>query len=175
MICTPAQLQRDLVAEDGVSRIHLTMGDPVPVLSSPVGHLGLSLTPTATTVFIGIDGPVSVTGASVRLSSQVGLAAPGYADVRHIRVWARRKPGTTGALAAQIIQFGKGDGVTLEAEIGRINVLAAAAGEDPVADFFDLPCVGGHANFAIGTSDGFQIDLTAVDTDLEIVMELHWA
>ncbi len=170
-----SRLQRSLLADDGVTRLSLTMGEPPVISTEPDGHLALALTPTATTVFIAVDGPVDVTGASVRLTSQVGLTAPAYADLRHLRVWARRKPDTSGAIAVQVIKFGKGDGTTLGDEIGRISVLAEAAGTtDPVSDVFDQTFVAGHVNFALGTSDGFQIDLSSIDTDLEIVIEMHW-
>lgn len=169
-------LQRALVADDGITRVNLAIGTPPPVReSSPDAHLALAITPTATHVFIAVDGLVAVTGASVRLSSQVGLSTPAAADLRHLRVWARRKPGTSGAIAAQIIRFGQGDSGSLDYEMGRISVIAEAAGTtDPVTDVFDQGFANGHALFALGSTDGFCCALTEVDPDLEIVVEMHW-
>jgi len=175
LIHTPGRLQRSLVAEDGITRIEIGAGEPPVSYSNPDAHLLVALTPTATHVLFAIDGPVDITGASVRFSSQVGLGTPSPSDLRHLRVWARRRPGTTGAIATQIIRFGKGDDTALAFEIGRISVLAEAAGTtDPIGDVFDQPYCAGHPEWAIGTSLSFRIDLTEVDPDLELIIEMHW-
>jgi hypothetical protein len=59
-------------------------------------------------------------------------------------------------------------------EMGRIQVLAAAAGAEPVSDFFDQSFVNGHALFSVGPGP-FMLSLSGgADADLEVVTEFYF-
>lgn len=170
LIWNPGTLARDLNAEDGITKVLANPGQP-PAREATFDHfLVMGLTPTATTVTVGVDGPAEVVGADLNTFAQGGISSIGA--LRHLRVWARRKAGSTGTIAAQTIIFGGTDGPAM-VEMGRIKVAAAAAGADPVSDVFDQSFHAGHANFSNGLVGVFMLNLTAADPDLEIVLEIY--
>lgn len=171
----PGSLHRRLFANDGGAGIIIETGAPAVIHHDPADkHLVLAWTPTATDVTIVADGAVTVVGGTVRIQACNYTEEMPAAKLRHLRVFARRKPGSTGAIAAQVITFGGSDGETIN-EMGRIQVLAAAAGEDPVCDFFDQSFVNGHDLFSLGGSTPFMLALSggAFLSGLEVVTEFY--
>ena len=168
----PASLRCQLTAEDGVTGLVTATGEPPGILHTGITrHLRTAFTPTATTVLLCYEGGYTFTGATAR-----GIASTGAdiesAKLRHLRLWARRKPGTTGTIAASTIAFGASDGVEMT-QMGLIKVAAAASGEEPVSDVFDMSFGNGHLNFTMSSSEPFMLQLSAVDPDLELVLEAY--
>lgn len=131
----------------------------------------LAFTPTTGTVELGGAGQMLVSGAALRSESQYAVAEPTAANLRHLRVWARRKPGTSNTIAAQVVRFGGTSSGSL-VEMGRISIATAAAGEDPVSDVFDQAYLNGHANFTATDDNPFFIVTGSTDPDVEIVVEI---
>lgn len=92
----------------------------------------------------------------------------GLGTLRYLRVFARRKPGTAGAIVAQTISVYKTSaGGTL---LGTITVGAAAAGAEPVSDIFEKEFRNiGITPIGTGANPLF-FTCTAADTDLEVVV-----
>jgi hypothetical protein len=178
---SPGTLVRDIHLADGVTNIVPGTGNPRPVVATDADwHMTFALTPTSTAFTISKvetdEGMLTVTGATARLQSCAGLDPIGSTALRHLRVFARRKPGTTGSMAAQTITFGgtSSSGATFN-EMGRISVLANSGTGEPDADFHDKSYVAGHASFSITETNPFKVNITAVDTDLELVIEIYGA
>lgn len=173
----PARLDRTLTRSDGVTGVQVNVGEPKAVRLNgstlPSAHLICAFTPSATTITINFNGAdtLAISGGTARISSAVGAGIANDTPF-HVRLWARRKPGTTGAIVAQTITL-KG-GSSGANTLGSIRVAAAAAGADPVCDFLDLPCVAsGNTNHTFDSTDKVTITVTAADTDLEIVYEAY--
>lgn len=162
---------------DGVSRFASPLGSPNPVdLSDVDSGFCMAFTPTGTTVSFAADGPITPTNATVRVYDSFGSAAgtptpvfESLETLRFLRVWARRKPGATGTIAAQlIIVKSKASPV----EIGRLRVGAAATGE-PASDVVCLTAIADHANWALNGSDTLSFVFESADADLEVCVECY--
>lgn len=133
-------------------------------------HVALAFTPTGTSITVNptADDAITVTGGTAR--EYISLSGAIIASAHHFRAGARRKPGSTGAIVAQLVTF------TINSiELGRFTVLAAAAGEDPVSGSFEMVSPTPDARYALfsgGASRDMTIAVTAVDSDLEIFFEM---
>lgn len=167
-IVSPPSSQRELYLNDGITGVVLNNGRPAPFTTAGTFVFGLAFTPTSTSCSIGVDSGglnvsnVSTPGASVIVGIGLNDALP-----FHIRTYARRKPGTSGAIVAQTVIIKDGaDSV----ELGRFQVAAAAAGADPVSGWLDLP-IFTDSRWTLGDGESLTVKVTAVDTDFEIVFE----
>lgn len=167
----------------GISGLDPSMGSPPPrllevaVTGSPAKGLQwhfLCLTPTAGTVKLTApDNVFTITDGNIRAESQYAEDPPAAANLRYLCVWARRKPGSTGTILAQTIQFGGSSVGNAVQEMGRIDVAAAAAGAEPVSDVFCQQYMSGHSLFTCSSTQEFYIVFSAgADPDLELVFEL---
>lgn len=179
LLFSPGALTGKITLADGVTEVNplQSMGLPRGVAVGTDWHMAFALTPTSTTVTIahmvdsGISGLYALTGATARLVSTSGADDVVAANLKHLRVFARRKPGTSGAMVAQSVIFG-GTAAGSMAEIGRISVLANSGTGEPDSDFYDQSFVNGHSRFTADETTPFRITITAVDTDLELVVAI---
>ena len=157
-------------------------GDPVtfPVFTLPattrfIGDVGgdgnpsalyLAFTPTNTTVTINPTGENAVTFTNATARVSLCTADP-ISGSYFLFARARRKPGTTGAIAAQTIRIYIDD--TPDKEFGLFNVEAAAEGADPVSGFVSCFYVAnvGDSRMNLGATS-LKVDVSAADSDLEI-------
>lgn len=58
--------------------------------------------------------------------------------------------------------------VPRQREIARLQVLAAAAGDEPVADYLRLPCVAGHKHWTDSSAYPLIVEFLNSDVDLEV-------
>lgn len=175
LLFSPGALTGKITLADGVTEVNplQSMGLPRGVSLEADWHMALAFTPTSTTVTFHNDtsgeGLYSITGGTVRLASTRGSEDVAADKLKHLRVFARRKPGTTGAMVAQTVVFG-GSSSGAMAEIGRLDVLANSGTGEPDSGFFDQAFVAGHTRFTANSTNPFRITVTAVDTDLELVV-----
>lgn len=173
----PPSFFRALTLRDNLTPVAPPSGAPAPLSFTDVNaYLFTSFTPSGTTVTLAFstsDAPmpsrVEVTGATTRVNFCEGTALN---TIRAFVAYARRKPGTTGAIAAQTVKFQGWNGSAYE-EVARLNVLAAAAGADPVSDFLYLPKAAGDSRFYFAAAHPFKVLVDAADTALEIVVEAY--
>lgn len=163
----PAVLASNLFEFDGVTGFALNLGSPAPVHLPVVNAvLAAAFTPTATTGTLSNNDELFIgTGLTYRSAKVVSGNGIDTSKPFHVRAFARRKPGTTGAIVANLVQLKCGSPLV---ELGRFNVLAAAAGEDPVSGFIDLPMVAGDTRWELADEEEVAFAITTVDTDLEI-------
>ncbi len=162
-------------AAQGIASLDPSMGTPpARVTDASMQWHCLALTPTAGTVKLTApDNILTITDGTIRVDSQDAIDPPNASNLRYLCVWARRKPGSTGAIAAQTIQFGGSSVGNSIQEMGRIHVAAAAAGEEPVSDVFCQQYLSGHSLFTCSDTQEFYIIFSAgADTDIELVIEL---
>lgn len=171
LLASPSAFDRSLLDADGVTGLQLNNGTPRPVnIDTITALLAISGTPTGTTGTFGLeDGIVSSSNFTRRADKGVG-AGFDTALPFHVRAWARRKPGTTGAIVAQTVIL-KNQAASVE--LARFEVLAAAAGEEPVSGWIDKPFPAGDTRWTLGNTETLAFAVTAVDTDLEIVLEIY--
>lgn len=169
----PSRLEGNLYGADGVTRYSRGLGAPASYqFTDADAWVSLALTGTGTTVTAGhAYGTMTLTAATARINASGGTE---FTRARYLRVWARRKPGATGAIAAQKICVKCWDGSTLT-EIGRIYVSAVAAGtEEPICDPLDIirsNTVDPLINFLAAHPLNLVYD--AVDSDLEVCIEAY--
>jgi hypothetical protein len=171
---SPAGLSRELYLADGVTRLEVKNPAPrVLELTALTGFMFASFTPTGTTVTVYFDeeNPHSCffTAATPRVNYTEGVA---LSQIRHFRATLGRKPGSTGAIAAQVVKLQGWNGAAYE-EVARFNVLAAAAGEQPVADFLDLPKAAGDSRFYFFSDHPFKFIFESADADIEVSFEAY--
>lgn len=148
-------------------------GHPVPLtIESLTACMSTAFTPSGTTVTMSFyyDDTVPAlvfSGATPRISFAAGVA---FAAIRHYRVWGRRKPGSTGSIAAQTVKLQSWDG-SAYVEVARIGISAAAAGAEPVSDYLDVPKHAGDSRFYFDAAHPFKFIFDSADSDLEIVFE----
>lgn len=134
--------------------------------SSATKVLAMALTPSGTSVTIDptATDAVSVTTGTMRL--QIAIGAHTLTGAYYFRAFARRKPGTTGAIVAQEITF-----TINSVQVGKFTVAAADASTDPISGSIELvqPTLDTRFNL---TSYNLVIGATASDADLEIVFEI---
>lgn len=172
---SPARIERQLSRSDGISSVDFPgLGAPRRLHDTGfTGHLVCAFTPTGASVTLAFDGTdaLAITGGTARVTSVVGQGLDAALPF-HVRLWARRKPGTTGAIIAQTITL-KG-GASAANTLGKIFVEAAAAGAHPVCDFLDIPrYAAGDSQHTWDSTDTVVITCTGADTDLEIVYEAY--
>ena len=168
----PAVLASVLYLADGYTTVSRGAGDPAPVeFDDLTAHLILAFTPNATTVTIAYDAGAAILTnvGSLRVENCQGAE---FVTIRHFRAWARRKPGTSGAITAQVIAFKGWNGSALE-EVARINIKAETAGADPECDFVELTKVAGDSRFYFQADHPFNVVFATADTDLEVVIEAY--
>lgn len=155
-------------APTAASRIEYVTGTPAPVICEDItACFSVAFTPSGTTVTVyHAAGGMVFTGAAARINAAYGAA---MASIRHLRAWARRKPGTTGAITAQKVILQGWNGSAYE-ELARLNVAAATSGE-PASDIVEITKIAGDARFYFGSAHPFKFLPDSVDTDLEIVCE----
>lgn len=172
LVHQPGQLLRELYAKDTFTGMRPNMGEPPAVShSGDIHHVCLALNPTGTLVTLELDaGAFNYDNTNVRLQSLSHTLA--FAVIRHLRIWMRRKPGTTAAMVSQEITFGGSDGTTMY-EMGRLFMSAAAAGAEPVSDVYDQSFHAGNDYFTIEAGTPFMIGGITEDAPLEIVVELY--
>lgn len=130
-----------------------------------------AFTPTAATCSIYLSEEGVMGGTNMTLDAWLTQGTE-LGTLRYLRIYARRKSGTTGTVASQSFTFYRGTAVgTL---IGSIRVGAAAAGEEVVSDVFpkeyretvgNLPDILTEAQPLF-----FSTTAGAADPDLEIVV-----
>lgn len=167
----PVVVAAQLYLTDGYTTVSRGAGDPSPLeWDDLTAHLILALTPSATTVAISYAEPsATVTNASVRVVNCQGAA---FLTVRYFRAWARRKPGSSGAITAQVIKFKGWNGAAME-EVGRINVAAETGGLEPDSDFLEMSKIAGDTRFYFEAAHPFEIVFASSDADLEVVIEAY--
>lgn len=109
--------------------------------------------------------------ATVRLDHLFGSS---FSEINAFILGARRKPGTTGAIAAQSILVEGWDSVGYE-KIGHIEVSAVAADDeaDPESDFIFIPRHNGDTHLGVDdASHPIKFSFDAADTDLEIFLKI---
>lgn len=171
----PPHLAGLITRSDGVTPVGFleAMGTPLPLSSTALtGHLLCAYSPTGTTASInftsGVADNVSISGGTARVKSAVGTGLDNTAAFI-VGLFARRKPGSTGAITAQTLTLKGGSGAANT--LGKVYVAAAAAGAEPVSDFLYLPRFAqpGDSLHTWSATDPVVITNTAADTDLEIV------
>ena len=166
-IVSPPSSQRELYGNDGITGVVLNNGRPAPFATEATFVFGLTFTPTATSCTFGPDsGALIFTNISIAANVIVGT---GLNDALpfHFRAYARRKPGTSGAIVAQTVIIKDGAG---SVELARFQVAAAAAGADPVSTWVDIPSIG-DSRWTLGDGEALTVTITAVDTDFQIIIE----
>jgi len=155
----------------GATAVAFQTGTPPPVISEGLtACFSTAFTPSGTTVTMYYSEPAMVfTGAAARINAAFGAT---FAAIRHISVWARRKPGTTGSIAAQTVKLQGWNGSAYE-EVARINVSAAAAGAEPVSDYLSLPKHAGDTRYYFGSAHPFKFIVDSADPDLELACDAY--
>lgn len=166
----PGVYSRSLNTSDGSTGLTLNNGTPSPLtLSDASGVLALAFTPTATSGSFSVTaGVLTATGATVRLKAVVNDGIDTSAPYT-LRVFARRKPGTTAAIAAQLITIKDSTGTIKLAEVYLSSALANA---EPVSDFIDVPRANGDTRWSLSTGQNLLFTVTSVDASVEVVVEL---
>ena len=169
----PARLDRTLFGADGVTKYAPGLGGPASYqFTDADAWVSLALTGSGTTVTVGhAYGSMSLTNATARINASGGTE---FTRARALRVWARRKPGATGSIAAQKVIVKCWDGAALT-EVGRIYVSAVAAGTDePVCDPLDI-IRSNTADSLINFLSAHPLNLVydSVDSDLEVCIEAY--
>lgn len=169
----PHRFDRTLYGSDGVTKYVPGLGGPSSYqFTDADAWVSLALTGTGTTVTVGhAYGSMSLTNADARINASGGT---NFTSARVLRVWARRKPGATGAIAAQKVVVKCWDGAALT-EVGRIYVAAVAAGtEEPICDPLDI-IRSNTADSLINFLAAHPLNLIydAVDSDLEVCLEAY--
>lgn len=147
---------------------------PFPVFTLPTTYksvgtdgnpaaLYAAFTPSSTSVTINPTGENAITFTNATASEYLCTNDP-IAAAHFFAATARRKPGTTGAIAAQTVVI-----TVNSVEIGRFNVESAAASANPRVGFTSFFNVAGDSRM---TTDGqnIAVAVTAADTDLEIIL-----
>lgn len=133
---------------------------------SPDTVLAVAFSPTdvAVTVTPTADYAVTVTNGTAR--EYIAIGAHTIAAACYFRCFARRKPGSTGSIAAQDITITL-DSVTL----GILHVNAAAAGVDPVTGSIEIAHPSGDDRFNLA-GFGLVFTFASADADVEVFFEL---
>lgn len=120
-------------------------------------------TPPDTSAEIGWTDVPSAEGGTA-----VTFRGGSIASIRHILMWAQRKAGATGSIAANTaILKGDNSGYT---EIGRITIGASTSGE-PASDILSIIRQGTNEAWLSNISSSpFHVDMTSADPDLEICL-----
>jgi len=156
----PLEPTRSLYAIDGITSVGLVSGSPasVDIPDSGIDAWALlAFTPDAPTVTFGYDGAPEFLGAQPITPRVNGWRGTAMATVKQLRVWAKRKPDTTGAIRAQTITLQGHDGSSY-VTVGKITIGATAAGTDePVADWLDITRLAGtDARLNFGNANPFK-------------------
>lgn len=132
--------------------------------SNAVLAVAFTQTNVSATIDPTADNAVTVTNGTAREFLCIG----GHAIVTatYFRASARRKPGSTGAIVANTVEF-----VIDSASVGKFDVLAAAAGVDPICGSVEMVYPGGDIRFDI-TAEIISVTLAFVDADLEVFFEI---
>lgn len=175
----PARLDRTLYGPDGVITYGPALGAPATLnFTDCNAWLAVAFTPSGTTVTlyhpggvgILVAGSVTFTNATARIN---GAGGAGLTKTKFLRCWARRKPGSTGAITAQKVILKSWDGAALT-EIGRLFVGAVGAGtSEPVSDIVDIPRNTEDPLITFPSAHPFTVVFESADTNLELVMEAH--
>lgn len=122
-----------------------------------------AFTPTGTSVTLtsATEGIITPSGCTLRESYNT---KPHLGSTVLFAATARRKPGTTGSIAAQTVVFSVNS-----VQIGRLTVPAAAAGIDPVCGYTTYYHSTGDTRTDLSTY-ALAVSVTAADPDLEIVV-----
>lgn len=162
-----------LLAEDELTRVALTgnMHRLTRFTATDCdAWVDVALTPSSTTVTIGPDGvsQATISGATARMNQFCGTD---FAKARHLRVWARRKPGTSGAITAQKILVKCWNGSAL-AEVARLYVGADSGAGEPATDIVDIQRRN-TADSLINFLSAHPLNLVfdSADSDLEVVIQ----
>lgn len=162
----PGVLSTNLLMPSGLTRIL-----PPNVVVPPIDWtdcncaIGCALTPSGTSVTVNPTGTDAITFTNATVTEPfIAIGSTAFAAAKFFILGARRKPGTTGAIAAQTIAF-----VINSVTLATIKVAAAAAGADPEVGYAILctPDSAADTRFSIASQD-ITINVTAADTDLEI-------
>ncbi len=170
---TPPRIDRILYAPDGITQLAPSIGNPPAISTTFDSMLAVALTPTGTTVTVAHAGDTgtpgcTITGATARINYAGGA---GIAETVFLRLWARRKPGATGAITAQKCIIKSWDGAAL-AEVGRIYIGAVASGSDePSTDV--APIIRNPADSLISFDAAHPLNLVldSADPNLELALE----
>lgn len=170
---TPARIDRILYAPDGITQLAPSIGSPPALATTFDSMLAVALTATGTTVTIAHVGDIGIPGATITgATARINYAGgSGLAEIVFLQVWARRKPGATGAISAQKCLIKSWDGAAL-AEIGRIYIGAVASGSsEPSTDV--APIIRNPADSLISFDIAHPLNLVldSVDANLEICLE----
>jgi len=130
--------------------------------------LCVAFTPTSGSITIDPDGGATITGGTVR--EYLSIRGESIAGAHYFRAFARRKPGTTGAIVAQVVTF------TISAvEVGRFSYAAAAASTDPISGSIEMTMAAIDGRFDV-TSDNIEITMdVGADPDIEVFFEIAGA
>lgn len=140
--------------------------NPDDFTAAPDAVLAASFTPSGTTVTINptADNAITFTNATAR--EYICLSGHSITGAYYFRAGARRKPGTTGAIAQQAVVF-----TVNSVEVGRFTIGAAAASTDPFCGHVELTSPILDARFDI-TTDHLIATFTEADSDIEVFFEL---
>jgi len=139
---------------------------PLDFGTTPSSVISASFTPTATSITIAPTGPNSITFTGATPREYLSLNGESLAAGFYFRASARRKPGTTGAVAQQEVIF------TIDSvEVGRFTVQGSDQSVDPICGSIELADPNGDTRFNVTTAD-IEISVSSADSDLEIFFEL---
>lgn len=129
--------------------------------SASAVYAAFTMTSTSGTLTCSTEGVITPSGCTLREYYNI---KPLAADAVFFAATARRKPGTTGSIAAQNVVISVNS-----VEVGRFAVAAASAGLDPGVGHIVFYNSAGDARVNLATYP-FTIGVTAADADLEIVL-----
>lgn len=124
-------------------------------------YAAFTMTGTSGTLASTSEGVITPTNCTLRESYNT---KPHIGGAVLLAATARRKPGTTGSIAAQSVVF-----TVNSVEIGRFSVPATSAGLDPECGYVCFYNSAGDTRVDLATYS-LTIGVTAADPDLEIVV-----
>lgn len=161
----PGVLSTNLLMPNGFTRIlPPNVALPAYDFTDCLCAIGAAFTPSSTSVTINPTATDAITFTNGSAREFIAIGATSLTAAKFFVLGARRKPGTTGAIAAQTIAF-----VINSVTLATIKVSAAAAGADPAVGCAILctPDDAADSRFSVASQD-ITVNVTAADTDLEI-------
>lgn len=161
----PGKLVDNILATAGATRVALPAFALLPYDWAPNCAIAAVFTPTGTSVTLNPTAADAITITNGTLREYVAVGATSMADAVCLIAFARRKPGTTGTIASQVVT------ITINSvAIGRFKVAATSGSEDPASGTLLLlsPSDNADDRITLGTND-LVVGVTAADPDLEIV------
>ncbi len=128
--------------------------------------LEMAIVPTDVSITVNPSGTDAVTLTNATMTRRVCIGGESMAGAYVFRAFARRKQGSTGAIAAQVLTF-----TINSVEVGRFTVASAAASVDPISGSIELVSPTLDTRFNLATYN-LIIGATAADADLEIVFTI---